>query len=548
VICTLQRLTSPFRGLSMRPLALLATLAASPLCAGAQEAATAPHHTGLVWLDWLIIFIYCASTIYLGWYFSRRQNTMSEYFVGSGAMNPFLIGVSLFATLLSTITYLSIPGEVAGKGPMYITTLLALPFVFLVVAFVLLPVYMRHRVTSAYELLEAKLGLSVRLLGVAQFLALRLVWMSLLIYLMAKAMSKMMDLDESAIPWIVLVIGFVSVTYTALGGLRAVVITDLIQTTLMFGGAILVIVMISFDMGGFGWFPTTWQPHWDTQPLYSFDPSTRLTVLGTFFNILIWYVCTAGGDQLSVQRFMATKDVKAARKAYAIQLCAATSITCVLFLVGFAIMGYFRDHPEFLPVGYDLKANADDLYPRFISHHLPIGISGLVISAMFAAAMSSVDSGVNSITAVVMTDLMDRFGVKPKTERGHVIAASILAFAIGGLVMIGSAFVGQIEGNITEVCSKTANLLTTPIFGLFFFALFVKRANAPGVWVGWAFGLAAAVLTAFSGEIFGVDPVTGNQPISFEWIPLISIVINIVTGYIACLIFGSFTKSTSLPA
>jgi SSS family solute:Na+ symporter len=532
----------------MRPLALLATLAASPLCAGAQEAATAPHHTGLVWLDWLIIFIYCASTIYLGWYFSRRQNTMSEYFVGSGAMNPFLIGVSLFATLLSTITYLSIPGEVAGKGPMYITTLLALPFVFLVVAFVLLPVYMRHRVTSAYELLEAKLGLSVRLLGVAQFLALRLVWMSLLIYLMAKAMSKMMDLDESAIPWIVLVIGFVSVTYTALGGLRAVVITDLIQTTLMFGGAILVIVMISFDMGGFGWFPTTWQPHWDTQPLYSFDPSTRLTVLGTFFNILIWYVCTAGGDQLSVQRFMATKDVKAARKAYAIQLCAATSITCVLFLVGFAIMGYFRDHPEFLPVGYDLKANADDLYPRFISHHLPIGISGLVISAMFAAAMSSVDSGVNSITAVVMTDLMDRFGVKPKTERGHVIAASILAFAIGGLVMIGSAFVGQIEGNITEVCSKTANLLTTPIFGLFFFALFVKRANAPGVWVGWAFGLAAAVLTAFSGEIFGVDPVTGNQPISFEWIPLISIVINIVTGYIACLIFGSFTKSTSLPA
>ncbi|MBL7649457.1 MAG: sodium/solute symporter [Candidatus Hydrogenedentes bacterium] len=473
---------------------------------------------------------------------------MSEYFVGSGAMNPFLIGVSLFATLLSTITYLSIPGEVAGKGPMYIMTLLALPFVFPMVAYVLLPVYMKTRVTSAYELLETRLGLSIRLIGVAQFLALRLVWMSLLIYLMAKAMSKMMDLDESAIPWIVLVIGFVSVTYTALGGLRAVVITDLVQTMLMFGGAILVVIMISIDMGGFSWFPTTWQPHWDVQPLYSFDPSTRLTVLGTFFNIWIWYVCTAGGDQLSVQRFMATKDVKAARRAYAIQLCASTAITLILFLVGFAVMGYFNHHPEFLPAGYDLKVNADDLYPRFISHHLPMGISGLVISAMFAAAMSSVDSGVNSITAVVMTDLMDRFGKKPTTEKGHVRAATILAFTIGGLVMIGSAFVGNIEGNITEVCSKTANLLVTPIFGLFFFALFVKCANAPGVWVGWFFGTAAAVLTAFSGEIFGWDPITGNPPISFEWIPLISITINLVTGYIACIIFASFTKPTTAPA
>lgn len=543
--CTLQRLTSPFCGLSIRPLALLAALAAAPFATAQEASPVLPHEVGLVWLDWLIIFVYCASTIYLGWYFSRTQNTMSEYFVGSGAMNPFLIGVSLFATLLSTITYLSIPGEVAGKGPMYIMTLLALPFVFPMVAYVLLPVYMKTRVTSAYELLETRLGLSIRLLGVVQFLALRLVWMSLLIYLMAKAMSKMMDLDESAIPWIVLVIGFVSVTYTAMGGLRAVVITDLVQTMLMFGGAILVVIMISIDMKGFSWFPTSWQSHWDVQPLYSFDPSTRLTVLGTFFNIWIWYVCTAGGDQLSVQRFMATKDVKAARKAYAIQLCASTAITLILFLVGFAVMGYFNHHPEFLPAGYDLKANADDLYPRFISHHLPMGISGLVISAMFAAAMSSVDSGVNSITAVVMTDLMDRFGKKPTTEKGHVRAATLLAFTIGGLVMIGSAFVGSIEGNITEVCSKTANLLVTPIFGLFFFALFVKRANAPGVWVGWIFGTTAAVLTAFSGEIFGRDPISGNPPISFEWIPLISVIANLIAGYTACILFANFTKPTT---
>ena len=532
--------TLPYRA---RPwVALALAIALCPSLGMAQDAAPPEIHSGLAIVDWLIIFFYATSTIGLGWYFSRRQNTMAEYFTGSGGMHPLLIGVSLFATLLSTITYLSIPGEVVGKGPLYITTLIALPLVYPVAAYVLLPVYMKHRVTSAYELLEAKLGLSIRMLGVAMFLMLRLVWMALLVYLMAKAMSVMMGLDESAIPWIVLVTGFVSVTYTSLGGLRAVVITDFVQTVLLFGGAILVIVMISVNLKGFGWFPTEWQPHWDTQPLFSFDPSTRLTVLGTVLSIWVWYLCTVGGDQVSIQRFMATKDLKAARRAFAVQLIAVTAITITLFLVGFALMGYFRAHPELLPEGFALKTNADDLYPRFISHHLPIGVSGLVISAMFAAAMSSVDSGVNSITAVVMTDLMDRFGRKPATEAGHVLLARIFAFTIGGVVVVVSSFMGMIEGNITEVTNKTANLLVTPIFGLFFFALFVPRSNAFGTWVGWFCCTVTAVTIAFSGEIFGRDPITNADPISFQWIAPTAMLVNMVTGYIACRAYSAVTQ------
>ncbi|MBX3179690.1 MAG: sodium/solute symporter [Candidatus Hydrogenedentes bacterium] len=470
---------------------------------------------------------------------------MSEYFIGSGGMHPLLIGVSLFATLLSTITYLSIPGEVAGKGPLYITTLIALPLVYPVAAYIMLPIYMRQRVTSAYELLEAKLGLTIRLLGVAMFLLLRLVWMALLVYLMARAMSVMMGLDESAIPWIVLVTGFVSVTYTSLGGLRAVVITDFVQTVLLFGGALLVIGMITVNIGGFGWFPTEWQPHWDIQPIISLDPGTRLTVLGTVLSIWVWYICTIGGDQVSVQRFMATRDAKAARQALAVQLTANTCITITLFLVGFALVGYFQAHPELLPEGFNLKSDADHLYPRFISHHLPIGVSGLVVSAMFAAAMSSIDSGVNSITAVVMTDLLDRFDKKPATEAGHVMLARILAFSIGGVVMIVSSFMGYIEGNITEVTNKTANLLVTPIFGLFFFALFVPRSNPFGVWVGWFCCTATAVTIAFSGYFFGRDPVTNYDPISFQWIAPSAIIVNIVTGYIACRAWSALKGSPS---
>ncbi|MCF6287444.1 MAG: hypothetical protein L3K26_20020, partial [Candidatus Hydrogenedentes bacterium] len=146
---------------------------------------------------------------------------------------------------------------------------------------------------------------------------------------------------------------------------------------------------------------------------------------------------------------------------------------------------------------------------------------------------------------VVMTDLMDRFGKKPKTERGHVLTARFFAFGIGAVVVIGSSFMGLIEGNITTVTNKTANLLVTPIFGLFYFALFVPRSNAPGVWIGWFSGIVTAVLIAFSGFFFGRDPVTGYDPVSFQWIAPAAILVNVVVGHIACRLFDRSDKSVS---
>ncbi|MCH7687494.1 MAG: sodium/solute symporter [Planctomycetes bacterium] len=521
---------------------------------------------GLHWVDWGIIAIYAVSTIGLGWYYSRRQKSTEEYFVGSGNMNPILVGISLFATLLSTISYLSMSGEALGKGPMQLTGIFAMPLIYVIVAYGLLPVYMRHRVTSAYELLELKLGLSVRMLGAVMFVTLRLVWMSLLVFLAARAMTIMLGIPEQDkaewIPTIVLVTGFVSVIYTSLGGFRAVVITDLMQTILLFGGAVLVIVMVTIDFEGFSWFPTTWQENWDRQPFFPASPKTRVTVIGTIFTGLTWTVCTAGGDQTAVQRFMATRDAKAARQAYATNMLVGLVVSLTLAMVGFALLAYFQTHPEVLPATWDLKQNADDMFPRYIAYHLPIGVSGLVVAAMFAAAMSSIDSGVNSITAVVTTDFLDRFGLRPKTERAHVRIAQILAFSIGAIVVIGSSYVGLVKGNITAVTQKTTNLLVTPIFALFFFALFVPFARPKGVWVGAVCGTATAILLAFSGPIVqwlavnhGVDPATfgtewvlsKNQetgvmergivdPVSFQWIGPVALFVNLLTGTVVSLL------------
>lgn len=545
---------------------------------------TKKQSDGLQPLDWFLLILYACGTLAVGVYYGRKQESTSEYFVGSGKMNPLLVGVSLFATLLSTITYLSLPGEIAGKGPTILISILAMPFIYTVVAFWLIPVYMSQRVTSAYELLEERLGLGLRLLGASMFLALRLVWMTLLIYLAAKAMLLMMGLDAKWLQLIVAVTGLIAIVYTTLGGMRAVVITDFMQTCLLFGGAVLVVLSVTWDFGGFGWFPDQWQSTWDKQPIVSLDPKTRLTVVGTLLSIFTWYVATLGGDQTSVQRFMSTENASAARRAVATQLTTGIIVQLMLAMVGFSLLAYFTKHQAALDIELSpdggsvidqyrshLKNNADDLFPRFIANHLPVGISGLVVAAMFAAAMSSIDSGVNSITAVVMTDFLDRLGIGPKTERGHMLTARGLALSIGIFVISCSSLMKYIEGNITTVTNKTVNLLTGPIFALFFFALFVKRARPLGVWIGVICGTIVAISIAFSGplvyllhytldvdpSVFNVeiiektDKVTGEtwltceDPISFQWIGPCGLLTCIGIGYAASLIVGSAHKKQS---
>ncbi|MCB1204630.1 MAG: sodium/solute symporter [Verrucomicrobiae bacterium] len=513
-------------------------------------AATAPtpHAAGLTPVDWIIVALYAASTLVLGWWFGRRQTTAKEYFIGSGSMHPGLIGVSLFASLLSTITYLSIPGETYGKGPVYLTNYLAYPFIYLIVAFVLLPVYMKQQVTSAYELLEERLGVGIRLLGAGMFLLLRLVWMSLLIYLMSTSIATMIGAEEKWVPLIAAATGLISVTYATMGGLRAVVITDLMQSILLYGGAVLVIAVITWRMGGFSWWPSQWNANWDSQPVFSIDPSVRVTVVGTFLSVLIWYVCTSGGDQVSIQRFMATRSAREARVAIGIQLCVGALVGLTLGFAGIAMLGYFSANQGLLPGDLSAVSQADKIFPHFIAAHLPPVVSGLVVSGLFAAAMSSVDSGVNSITAVVTSDFFDRFRKEPVTEKEHVWIARIIAFTVGVIVVGCSSFIGKVPGNITAVTNKTVNLLTVPIFCLFFFALFVKSARPAGVLFGTLCGTLAGGLVAFSGPIFGMNPETGTDPISFQWIPLVTLTVSLTVGWTASLAIAAFERQPERPS
>ena len=486
---------------------------------------------GLGWVDWLVVAVYGAFMLGVGWYYSRRQTNTEEYFLGSRSLGSFVIGISLYATLLSTISYLAVPGELVKHGPgILVWGLLGTPLIIVCCGFFLIPVFMKLPITSAYELLEGRLGIGVRLTAAVIFILTRLVWMALLIYLAAKAVVVMVGWPESTTPMVVMVAGAVAVLYTALGGLRAVVITDVIQFVILFAGGLITMAMVTMDIGLGGWIPTSWAPHWDQVPVFDWNPTVRVTVIGSILSGAVWTIFTYGSDQVAIQRYLATQDTKAARRALYINIGAGVAVSVLLAGLGFSVLGFFQTHPHAIADGKDLLADADFLFPHFIANYLPHGLAGLVIAAMFAAAMSSLDSGINSIVTVFHVDFLGRFRRRKLRKEHSLKLARALVLGIGIAVVLLSAPVGNVPGNITEVTNKTNGLFVAPLFGLFFMCLFVPFSTPFGAIVGAAYGFSFAFLWAFW------DLLTGGPSLSFQWIYLLPFLVHVLVGSAASLL------------
>ena len=487
-------------------------------------------------VDWAVIALYALGMLAVGVYYSRRAKNTEEYLLGGRQMNALSLGLSLFATMLSTITYLAVPGEVIKYGPaLMLGKVAAYPLVMLVVGWGLIPFIMKMRVTSAYEILETRLGLGVRMLGSTFFLALRLMWMGVIVFATSdKVLVPLLDLDSSATPYICALLGLITVTYTSMGGLRAVVFTDVVQTFILFGGAILTLVLITTYFGGVGgvggWWPAHWPSHWpDMKWGYDSDPDVR-TFAGALIATFVWFVCTSGSDQMAIQRYLANRDVKAARRTVISQMVASALAALFLTAVGLALLAYFRANPFLIPDGQRLLGDADKLFPRFILSGLPVGLTGLVTAGLLAAAMSSLSSGVNSSCSVITVDFIDRFRRRTLSEADHVRMAKYVSVLVGIVVVLLSSFVGMVQGNLLAVAFKVCNLLTAPLFGLFFMAMFVRWATGPGTIVGAIFGLAAVVAVNYWEEM------TGAKGISFLWAMPLGLLVQIAVGMVASLV------------
>ena len=488
-----------------------------------------PHK--MLWLSWVVIGLYLTGMVGVGYYYMRRTKSAEDYLLGGGKMKSGFVGLSLFATLLSTITYLAVPGEIIKHGPMLFGQLLAFPVVYFVVGWLFIPFIMRLRVTSAYEILGRRFDNSIRTLSSLLFLSLRLLWMALIIYATADVvLIPLLGLDPGMTPWICIFLGTITLLYTSMGGIRAVVMTDAIQSFILFGGALLVMIMITINLGSIGeWWPKEWAEHWEPAR-WGFQTEGTRTFGWYFLSVLIWWIATNGSDQMSLQRFLSMRDPKTARKVLGTSLIANTVVLIFLSFLGFTLLAFYRNNPHMLQDGMTVIANADKLLPQFIITSLPAWVTGLVIAGLMAAAMSSLSSGVNSSSAVVTEDFVKRYRKKGLTASGQLKTAKISTVGVGILVVALSSYIYVVPGNLMEVTMRVSNLLTVPLFIMFFMAMFIPWATVFGTWVGTVASIIAAVLIAF-WELFFRTP----GP-SFLYILPGSLLIGIVAGIIASLI------------
>jgi solute:Na+ symporter, SSS family len=480
-------------------------------------------YTELTVLDWIVLASYGFAMLFIGWFFSRRIKTKDDYLLGGRKMNPTAVGISLFATLMSTLSYLTYPGEMIKHGPMIFAGILSFPLVYYVAGWWLIPRIRSMNVTSAYEILETKLGLSVRMLATFMFLSLRLLWMATIIYVTVDvALLSVVSFDRAYIPLVSMVLTIVTIIYTSMGGLKAVVVTDVVQSFIFLGGALLSIVLSCYQLDSFtSMFPTSWPQNWDAFSI-GFDPQQRTTVGNAFLVLFVWYICTNGSDQMAIQRYLSTKDIQTARKSFLVSLISNLIAYLLLALVGLAMLAWFTENSHLLLPGQTINDQADTLFPRFILLALPSGVSGLVIAGLLAAAMSSLSSGLNSVASVVSEDLIKRFRNKNLTVQDPLKQVKFLSYCIGGVVIVLSFFISMVPGNLLDVIMKVVNLFVAPLFVLFFMALFVPFATEKGTFGGGIVAVVAACAVAFY-EVLGITVL---------WIMPTSLVVGIAAGVI----------------
>lgn len=479
------------------------------------------HH--IHWIDWAVIVGYAMAMLGIGWYYSYRTKDRDDYLLGGRSMRPWMVGLSLFATILSTISYLAYPGELIKEGPLVLSAIFALPLVYFAVGWWLIPTLMAIHGASGYELLEKKLGVGVRLLGASVFLLLRLVWMATIIYATVNvALLPALGINPAYTPLLCAILGCVTLGYTSMGGLRAVVLTDVIQTFILFGGAVVTVLLVTYHFGGLHWIPTSWPSHWRA-PNYGPGFQERITVGNSIVFMLAWYICTCGSDQMAIQRFKATRDVAAARRSFGVSLVAAFMVKAMLGVVGVAVMAYFLDQPQKLPDRTTVFTNADQMFPSFLVVGIPVGLTGLVVAGMMAASMSSLSSGISAATSVISDDFIKRFRGLPSQERASVTEERCIAVSIGVIVVTLSLSVGYVPGNLFEITNRLVNAFIAPLFVLFFTAMFVPRANAIGAVVGFVISAVVAIAIALFQFM----------DISMMWIVPASMVIGCGTASIA---------------
>lgn len=464
-------------------LCLLVT--ACPAFAATQAAKAAQASFGT--LNYVVLVTYLAVLVGMGVYFSKREKSTDDYFLAGRRIPWWAAGLSIFGGGLSAITYMAIPAAAYdGNWVLIIRNCVPILFIPVVVAFYI-PFYRRLGVTTPYEFLEKRFNLATRLYASAYFILFQFWRMAIVLYLPAVALSTVTGINIYAC---IVVMGVLATVYTVMGGIEAVIWTDVLQVVVLTGGALLCLFMIAakVDDGFVGIVSTGIQEAKFHTFNWTWDHTTAavwVMALGGLLNA----VMPNTADQSVVQRYLVTRDERAAKRAAWTSALLGIPTGFLFFFLGTALFVFYHTQSQnVIPKDFD----SDAILPFFVMRQIPAGLSGLVIAGVFAAAMSSVDSGMNSVTTAFTTDFYRRF--RPRSSEPHYLCvARIVTLATGAVATVMALVVARLEiKSMLDFFYTILGLFGGSLAGLFILGIFTRKADGIGALTGAA--LSAFVL------------------------------------------------------
>ncbi len=476
----------------------------------------------LRWLDWVVIVAYLAAMLGIGLYFYLREkrSSTSDFFVGGRSIPFWAAGVSLYVANTSSISYIAIPAKAFETNWQYMTNNLIAVVGLMFVAVWIVPLLRRLDLMSVFQYLEIRFHPAIRMLASGLFIAVQIgSRMSVILFLPALAIATITGID---VVWSVLIMGGFTIVYTAMGGMKAVIWTDFVQLFVKMGGALFAIGFIVWKLdGGVLEFLATARAEDKTRLFdFSFD-LTKATVWGFVFLVIFDVVLTFPKDQVLMQRTLSTSsDKEAGRSIWAM---AALMIPggFIFYTIGTALFVFYKTHPERI----NPLLTIDATFPLFIAAELPMGVTGLIIAGILAAAMATLSSIMNSVATLASVDFYEKLIKKPDPKKSVRFAEAMTIVA--GLFGIGAALLlSRFDiHSLFDVSIELAGLLGGGFAGAYTLGMFTRRANSPGVAIGVA---SSIVLTTIAWSMHLVHP---------YFYLAISILLCIVIGYAASLLF-----------
>lgn len=459
--------------------------------------------------DYLVFFIFVGGTALFGcsFYFKSRKSS-AAFTKAEGSLPSWVVGMSIFATFVSSISFLGLPGDAfKGNWSPFVFSI-SIPIATILAAKIFIPLYRGMNSVSAYHYLEEKFGYWARCYAAVCYLLTQVCRIGSILLLLALPINKMFGWD---IQTIIIVTGVVTMIYTLLGGIAAVVWTDAIQGIVLIVGAVVCAVWLTFGM-----------PEGPSQ-LFEIASEHGKFSLGSFgaslsestFWVLLLYglftnMNNYGIDQNYVQRYMTTKSTKEAVKSTMFGSLLYVPVSLIFVYIGTALFSYYTARPELLPVG----TPSDQVFPHFIVHGLPTGLTGLVIAAIFSAGMSTVATSINSSATIVLTDFVKRFSKKESSDKKDMKSLYLTSLVVGIVGIVIGIVMMQVDG-VLDAWWTLASIFSGGVLGLFLLTLISRSPKRVPSIIAAVAGMIVVIWIALMQVTVETPAINGKLAIVF---------------------------------